>query len=86
MTKTNPHMKYAVYPGYVTSKNDGDRHWIGATELIRLYGVRIEECEIYEPAPWWPHSYYTWEKERLAGLVELRPRYDGNYATPLSEL
>lgn len=28
-----------VHPGYVTSKTDGDRHFIGYMQLCRLYGL-----------------------------------------------
>jgi hypothetical protein len=36
--------KYVIYPGYITSSNDGDRHFISYTRLVRLYGLRLGEC------------------------------------------
>lgn len=36
--------KYAVCPGYVTSANDGQRHFIGFGALTWLYGVKPSEC------------------------------------------
>jgi hypothetical protein len=48
-------------------------------QLMKLYGVDPRECEIYEPAPWWPRSYYKMAEERHKGLLRLAPRYDGNY-------
>lgn len=73
-------MKYLVCPGRVTSKNDGQRHYIGPVQLMTLYGVDPCECEIYEPATWWPTSYYTMAEERHRGLIKLVPRYNGDYS------
>jgi hypothetical protein len=36
--------KYAVVPGWITSVNDGQRHWIGFGALTWLYGVNPAEC------------------------------------------
>ncbi len=67
-------MKYIIFPGYVTSKNDGDSHWISAPQLMRLYGVAPVDCLIFD------------DRVRFAGypphLIALRPRRDGNYALP----
>lgn len=70
-------IKYAVYPGQVTSRNDGDRHVISAGKLMELYGVCPSECIVMqskekEPCP---HG-------RTAGLTPLFPRYDGHYHLP----
>ena len=74
--------KYVVCPGKVTSKNDGQEHYIGPMQLMRLYGVDSRECEIYEPAPWWPQSYYQEAEKRQQGTIRLYPRYDGDYSLP----
>lgn len=71
--------KYFVCPGMVTSKTDGQRHYINATMLMHLYGVDPEECEIYDPKPWWPRSLHLMAAERGKGLRILCPRFDGNY-------
>lgn len=71
--------KYVICPGEVLSKTDGQRHYVGAMQLMKLYGVDPRECEIHEPAPWWPCSYYMAAEERQHGLPRLRPRYDGKY-------
>lgn len=75
-------LKYVVCPGEVTSKADGQRHYIGPMQLMKLYGVDPRECEIYEPAPWWPRSFYRMAEEAQRGLIRLAPRYDGNYTLP----
>lgn len=80
MTRTC--IKYALFPGYVTSKTDGDVHFINERDLAILYGVSIKECIIVP----FPRSFFDeirWgEMNRLVhelGLRKLRPRYDGNY-------
>lgn len=63
--------KYIVYPGYCISKTDGDKHWISADKLMRLYQVDPKECIV--SVPW---------KESPQDLIPLRPKYDGNYTLP----
>lgn len=41
--------KWCLHPGFVTSKNDGDEHYISAGKLMELYGLKREECGIYKP-------------------------------------
>jgi len=65
-------IKYALYPGYVTSKYDGDFHYISANMLLTLYGVLPEQCALFDPE--YP--------EKTRGLIELRPQYHGNYTLP----
>ncbi len=60
---------YVVEPGYVTSQTDGDRHYIGPRELVRLYGLKRGEYVVAGQR--WP---LEWPR--------LRPRYDGQYGRP----
>lgn len=78
------HMKkYLICPGYVISKNDGDRHYISANQLLRLYRVNPAECEVLKEAdPWEPRSLAEQRERRYAGLIRLAPRYDGDYRLP----
>lgn len=77
--------KYALFPGPVTSKNDGDRHFVDAPTLAFCYGVRLSECLV---VPAHISERHPRERELLLerierqGLVQLRPRYDGNYTLP----
>lgn len=41
-------IKYAIHPGWVVSKNDGDNHYINYSQLIRLYGLNPNECINWE--------------------------------------
>ena len=65
-------VRYVVYPGYITSKNDGQFHYITAAKLMQLYKVNPRECIVY--------------RENLgldvSKLTQLHPRYDGNYKVP----
>jgi hypothetical protein len=62
--------KYIVIGGYIVSKKDNDRHYVGPMELIKLYGVDPKEC-ILVNQEYDPRTYKD--------LIELRPRYDGDY-------
>jgi hypothetical protein len=65
-------VRYAVKPGMVPSANDRDWHYVGPIDLMRLYGVHPAECVIF----------YGDERDlgkSQGGLIELRPRRDGNY-------
>ncbi len=81
MKTSNP--KYLVIADYVTSKNDGQRHFITCNQLMQLYAVHEEECicaessvrGVYSP----PLEYY---QKRYGPLTILRPRYDGDYRLP----
>jgi hypothetical protein len=77
-------IKYVIAPGYVHSVNDGDRHYIGAMQLIRLYGVSPKECRIYEPAPQWTTGVFRYEEQANKGLIWLRPKANGDYSLPIA--
>lgn len=63
--------KYALHPGHVISKMDGEEHYIGVYQLARLY--ELDEGE-----------YIVWKTlaYRYDDYVHLYPRYDGNYGRP----
>ena len=66
--------KYVIHPGYVDSKNDGQKHWISRDQLIRLYGVNQQDC--------------LSDRDSLRGftddtkIIHLHPMYNGNYFLP----
>jgi hypothetical protein len=76
MTKkmVEPAYKYAVYPGWCKDRSGNNEYYISFPELCHRYGVDPEECMmvIEPPSPKHP----TLDTE---GLIELRPRRDGNY-------
>lgn len=64
--------KYCVHPGWVRSINDGDRHYIPARELMRLYGVDRRSCIVDNPGV---------HLEGM-GFICLFPQPSGDYTLP----
>lgn len=70
--------KYILMPGYVYSKHDHDKHYIGAGKLAQLYGVSLAECIIvHENTPASSGCDFG-----FFNLPVLRPRYNGDYKLP----
>lgn len=69
-------IKYLVCPNHVRSAYDGQRHYIGYCDLIRLYGVDWRECIINS------EENFRLYRDRIDDLIRLRPQYDGNYTVP----
>jgi len=65
--------KYAVHPGPVFSK-DGDEHFVGFDELIRLYGVPADECLMWDDSR--PQTFVGLRGE---DYLHLYPKGDWNY-------
>jgi hypothetical protein len=63
--------KYLICPGYVASKYDRDRHYMTADQLMRHYGVKPEECVVFDM-----------KHKRREDLIELYPDYHGRYKLP----
>lgn len=76
--------KYLLCPGYVTSRTDGDQHYITAEQLARLYRVNPSECEVLTKAEVRRETVTMTEarRRRQAGLIKLGPRDDGDYRLP----
>lgn len=64
-------IKYVLCPGYVTSNNDRQLHYVGGVDLIRLYNVNPFECIRLK-------SIGSMRNE----FIYLVPRQDGNYKLP----
>ncbi|MGR8931942.1 MAG: hypothetical protein ACU836_15015 [Gammaproteobacteria bacterium] len=73
-----PAPKYVLCPGFIFSKNDGDRHYISARKLAELYHVSMNEC-VVKPDMDDPR-YKGWRPPEDA--IELNPKYNGNYTLP----
>ena len=67
-------MKYILYPGEVYSVNDGQRHYVTANQLMKLYGVSPRNCVLF-------HDYAQFSSD----MIPLHPRSDGNYEIPQKE-
>ena len=66
--------KYAIHPGYVVSKNDGDCHFISFNRLKQLYRLEKEECVN------WGSSYRESIGEREEDYIHIFPRRNGDYS------
>ena len=73
-------MAYVLLPGYITSKIDGDIHYIGARQLAKLYGVDYNECYVIND-----ERESLWGHKPQQGDIELYPRTNGNYSLPECE-
>lgn len=66
-------MKYAIHEGFVTSRSDGQQHFITYSRLCELYGLN-------------PKETVNWVKDGRGldydGYLHLFPRYDGKYELP----
>lgn len=70
--------RYTVWPGYVRSASDGDRHYVGFLSLCRLYGVNPAECINVDGL----RNVLGYSREFLDSLPQLRVRTDGDYRRP----
>ena len=62
-----------LHPGYVISKTDGDRHYITARELARLYCVPYNLCTVIRSPS--SHLGYT----PIESDIHLYPDVNGDY-------
>jgi len=69
--------RFVILSGPVQSQTDGDWHFVGAMELVRLYQVEVNECEFLFDSG--PPGMLRNALDR--GLIPLRPLYGGNYLT-----
>lgn len=69
--------KYLLCPGMVTSRVAGQTHFVDEHQLAKLYGVRMEECEV---RPDRMFARFGWQP--TPGLIRLEPRRDGKYVLP----
>ncbi len=67
-------IKYLLFPGMVKNNNDKHHHYLGPVQLACLYNVRMHDCRIVTDA----EEEYP-ERLHNHGLIELRPRANGNY-------
>lgn len=76
--------KYICIGSEVISKHDGDRHYIDAKKIAKLYGVNPNNCDFIEEEDeyaYWRSSFLPYDHPKDRPIV-LRPRYDGNYTLP----
>lgn len=64
--------KFLVIGDYIISENDGDRHYISAKQLVRLYNLKKGEYELFDHDRN-PRDIST------SGKIILGPLRNGNY-------
>lgn len=64
-----PVKKYAIYPGWIHSRHDGDRHYINADQLMRLHGVHPDECVVVS-------ADEDFQSRKGMGLIQLGPQHE----------
>lgn len=64
-------IRFAVYPGNIESRNDGDIHFIGFRKLCQLYSINPKECL--------DMSHRDNHGRDISGLQRLGPSYAGDY-------
>lgn len=75
-------IRYVVIPGYIISRQDSQRHYVTALDLIRLYLVDPRECRVFRPDISWSVVRHQHEAEACRGLIRLVPKRDGDYTLP----
>jgi hypothetical protein len=75
-TQRTDRIRFLVRPGWVTSRNDGQRHWITAERLMRLYLLRREECIVEGEAS---RLHIVGRRFDTRALIPIVPLYSGDY-------
>jgi hypothetical protein len=77
-----PHVKYALHPGPMISRGDGQLHHITSGQLARLYNVPLRECVVIDvKAP-----DYMAKMRRYENLIHLYPQYSReDYVLPRAD-
>jgi hypothetical protein len=76
-----------LHPGEITSKRDGQRHFITASKLAQLYKVDLRKCfVVYNFERTIKHAYPPGQSKQ-DGDVHLYPLFSGNYDnyTPVTQ-
>lgn len=67
--------RYVLHPGRVRSRNDGEQHFITASQLAMLYRISMDDCVVYQKGMPLdePGSIHLFPREngdyRLSGIV-----------------
>jgi len=65
---------YLLLGGWVSSKSDGELHYVSATKLLRLYGLDPRECILVND-----FNGSSLRGVDLTSLIVLGPRFHGDY-------
>lgn len=68
--------RFVIHPGFVVSKSSGQREYVGAVQLMRLYGIDPRDCIVVEPTD----GQRRYAEEQGIKLLHLKPQDDGVYS------
>ena len=74
--------KYVVHGGHISSRSDGDVHFINPRELAKLYHLPPSECTFISARKDDKNLKLIWmvqSPEIKDGQIHVYPRDDGNY-------
>ena len=71
--------KYVCIGGEVASNTDGDKHYINADKLMKLYGLNPTICDRVEAKDEWLYWRQFNPDCAYGRPIPLRPRFDGRY-------
>jgi hypothetical protein len=63
-----------LHPGWITSKTDGQNHYVGVSDLVGLYRVNPRECCVARP-----ELLRALSREAFERMIHLYPDYTGRY-------
>lgn len=64
----------AIHPGWISSRNDGDWHYITYNKLIRLYNLNPRDCVLWDDKV--PATFIGRNKDNYKHFY---PLYSGDY-------
>jgi hypothetical protein len=68
---------YIIHPGYVASRNDGERHFITFHSLVELYDVPLKYCVCHSSGEFF-RGIEGYDPDNVS-IISLAPRHDGDY-------
>ena len=76
-------LRYALHPGWVISKRDGQDHYISHQQLAWLYRLNPDQFVVIDDRGMDRREYTrAMRKTEELKLIHLYPRFDGDYTLP----
>lgn len=72
--------RYLVHPGLIQSRTDGDRHFVSARQLMKLYAVHPAACLICRDCHRLGGENFRDCRFRDGYAIDLIPKFDGDYS------
>jgi len=69
-------VRLVICGGVVESKTDGQEHYVGPMQLMKLYGIPNDVPITFYPSS--KHEFLGWQDQ--PNDIVLRPKFDGDYS------